>query len=506
LDDSRDVVIGEEISGIDVLVTPVRMPGNSPDSSASVFVFLLLLLLLVLGFRIPRFVLHHVLMSSSGVSCAHENDHMGQPIGVIGDPMQFGLSHYAIGIRQDIPHEVTNTISYWMNILMTCNPHDPEGPCPEGNFASMYEGRGGTGEECGYELYPSTNSRLLPVSAIVGIAVACTLALLGVFVVWHRHRLYREKRQYSKRSKAAMEQAEREREFNEFMAHEIRNPLASALAALSFVSSRTGDPAVVPNEEQRALVNSDLRVIDSSLQFVNDLLRNMLDVHRTQTGHGIKLHMVPTDVMGDIFEPISTILFMRGADVDVQTICDPENLLVRADRMRLKQILMNLSANATKFVTKGYIRLRAAVECVSTGTDAPPSEVVVLYVEDSGPGIPLEKQKSLFMKFQDSLDVLNQGTGIGLAVCKNLSDLMGASLTLQADFDSGIPGCPGTCFRLQLAEGPLQIDLTENDASGNGRHRLTSSGSKRGSVALFGATDDLSCTFSAELPESLSVL
>lgn len=442
--------------------------------------------------------------------------------------MPFGLSHYAIGIREDIPTDVVETISYWMTVLMTCNPRDPDGPCPDGNFATMYEGRGGTGEECGYVLYPKTDTRLLPPYAIALVVLGSTLVLLGVFLLWHRHRLRREKRQYAKRSKAAMEQAEREREFNEFMAHEVRNPLASAMAALSFVSSKTGDPAIVPNEEHRALVQSDVRVIDSSLQFVNDLLRNMLDVHRTQTGHEIKLHIVPTDIMGDIFEPISTILFMRGANVDIQTVCEPDNLLILTDRMRLKQILMNLSANAVKFVTKGFIRLRAAVEVVvipPTTTDPDQhsgtqqqqrQEVVVLYVEDSGPGIPVEKRRALFMKFQESLDVLNQGTGIGLAVCKNLSELMGASLTLLDDFDSGVPGCPGTAFRLQLADGPLHIDHSTDAINGNGNGNVhhvngNDSNNRTGNV-YFGTNDaDGSCcsmtgSFRAELPENLSVL
>ncbi|KAL3903638.1 MAG: hypothetical protein SGARI_005284 [Bacillariaceae sp.] len=117
-----------------------------------------------------------------------------------------------------------------------------------------------------------------------------------------------------------------------------------------------------------------------------------------------------------------------------------------ADRMRLKQILLNLSFNATKFVEKGFIRLKAKVVEVKgnsngaaaenggeNGRTAPsqsqshPQQHVELYVEDSGPGIPEGKRKSLFNKWQDSLDVLNQGTGIGLALCEKLSVLMECS-------------------------------------------------------------------------------
>jgi signal transduction histidine kinase len=201
------------------------------------------------------------------------------------------------------------------------------------------------------------------------------------------------------------------------------------LAALNFVSSKTSDKTVVPDSEQRASVQGDVRVIDSSLQFVNELLRNMLDLHRTSRGHGIKLHIVPTDVMKDILEPVASILYMRGASVEIITDCQPPNLYVLVDRMRLKQILLNLSFNATKFVERGFIRLRANVQVGNNNNknddeDTSSSSVVTLYVEDSGPGIPEHKRNSLFTKFQDSLDVLNQGTGIGLALCKKLSELM----------------------------------------------------------------------------------
>jgi two-component system, sensor histidine kinase len=218
-------------------------------------------------------------------------------------------------------------------------------------------------------------------------------------------------------------------------AHEIRNPLASALAALNFVSSKTSDKTVVPDPEQRALVQGDVRVIDSSLQFVNELLRNMLDLHRTSKGHGIKLHVVPTDVLKDILEPVASILYMRGASVEIITECHPPNLYILADRMRLKQILLNLSFNATKFVERGFIRLRANVRGGGDNPKELSSSFVTLFVEDSGPGIPQHKRSSLFTKFQDSLDVLNQGTGIGLALCKKLSVLMGMCVL---EFSDGI--------------------------------------------------------------------
>lgn len=83
---------------------------------------------------------------------------------------------------------------------------------------------------------------------------------------------------------------------------------------------------------------------------------------------------------------------------------------------------------------------------------------VHLYVEDSGPGIPAGKRDMLFNKFQESLDSLNQGTGIGLSLCKNLAELMGAEISYDASYNSGVNGYPGTRFVINLNAPPLKLD------------------------------------------------
>jgi len=131
----------------------------------------------------------------------------------------------------------------------------------------------------------------------------------------------------------------------------------------------------------------------------------------------------------------------------------------------LKQIVLNLAANAAKFVERGYIRLKARV--VENSDDEHDNGVVEISVEDSGPGIPLEKRDRLFAKFQESLDSLNQGTGIGLAVCKSLSALMGADIWLDETFQSGVDGCPGTRFVMRLNQPALAVEQHDNDSSSN---------------------------------------
>lgn len=101
-----------------------------------------------------------------------------------------------------------------------------------------------------------------------------------------------------------------------------------------------------------------------------------------------------------------------------------------------------------KFLQKGFVRLRV-VEIQGS---------VHIYVEDSGPGIPPEKRSQLFAKFQESLDVLNQGTGIGLSLSKKLAELIGAELWFDETYDSGIDGCPGARFVVNLKKPSLRLE------------------------------------------------
>ena len=135
-----------------------------------------------------------------------------------------------------------------------------------------------------------------------------------------------------------------------------------------------------------------------------------------------------------------------------------------ADRLRLKQIALNLGRNSVKFVTKGFVRIRAQVVDGS----------VVVFVEDSGPGIPPEKRDKLFAKFQDRLDSLNQGTGIGLSLCKSLSDLMNCNINLDETYISGAEGRPGTRIVIALNTAPVLLESIEpTDASRSSSDSIT---------------------------------
>lgn len=179
----------------------------------------------------------------------------------------------------------------------------------------------------------------------------------------------------------------------------------------------------------------------------------------------------------------------------------PQGLVIETDRMRLKQVILNLGRNSSKFVEKGFVRLRAEVDECS----------LFVYVEDSGPGIPEEKRNRLFKKFQDSLDSLNQGTGVGLHLCRSLVELMDGEIWLDESYHSGVDGCPGARFVVRLdgvAVLPSDSTAAETQTSGFSDLELSEASYRRDENDGHGAP-----TFSAHrlvdsqsLPDQLRVL
>jgi signal transduction histidine kinase/CheY-like chemotaxis protein len=328
------------------------------------------------------------------------------------------------------------------------------------------------------------------------IFLASASLALGICVNHRRSVKLDEIRDDAKAEKAAMmvesarKSARAERELNDFIAHEVRNPLSAAMTASVFVSSAIGDEKTsLADLETRKSIQDDMGIIDASLKFINDLLRNMLDMNRASSNQ-LRIELAHADLLRDVLEPVASMMYPRCESFEVLLDC-PEDLVVVTDCMRLKQILLNLGRNATKFIEKGFIRLRVYEV----------DKMIRISVEDSGSGIPLEKQDRLFEKFQESLDSMNQGTGVGLCVCRNLVDLMKGDIWLDKTYDSGMEGCPGARFVVELKTPAVALDtmaVESYDKSINCENsvglEVANSGEESDTVPLL------------KLPEKLSVL
>lgn len=137
------------------------------------------------------------------------------------------------------------------------------------------------------------------------------------------------------------------------------------------------------DDYERETCREDINIVENALKFVNDLLRNMLDMHRAMNKQ-LKITLSPTDILHDVLEPVQCMLANRASEVKVEVKCPP-NLYVLSDSLRLEQVVLNLGRNSVKFVEQGFVRLLATVV----------EGKVKIVVEDSGPGIPEEKKVKL---------------------------------------------------------------------------------------------------------------
>jgi signal transduction histidine kinase len=260
-------------------------------------------------------------------------------------------------------------------------------------------------------VFPS-NSTSNPARIFV-ILGGITIFLASIFLAFNVHtKTYQILRYNAMKQDAELERAtlilqnaensaKSERELNDFIAHEVRNPVAAALAACSFVERTSLTDRLSLTDESWNVLRGDVKVISNALRFINDLLRTMLDMHRA-TSQQLVVNITSVHVFHDVLEPVQSILYTRGNTVQLYVDCDP-GLYVSADKLRLKQVILNLGRNSTKFVETGFIRF--------TAKRRPDNDTIIEFaVEDSGPGIPKDKRQSLFTKYQESLDGLAQGT------------------------------------------------------------------------------------------------
>ncbi|KAL7565588.1 hypothetical protein ACA910_014300 [Epithemia clementina (nom. ined.)] len=300
-------------------------------------------------------------------------------------------------------------------------------------------------------IYPSretqqsyeTNDSLVYVFVILSLFLFTSIVFIAfAFVVERRQRIV-----MATAIAHAEKAAATERELNEFFSHEIRNPLAAAMSACSFVR------AALRGESQRKIyqddfkkgLEEDVKVIDTSLCFVNDFLRSMLEMHRA-TVDKAEFVLTPANLLQDVLEPVCTILRQRCFTFEVSCDC-PENLAVSTYTLCLKQILLHLGVPATNSVVNGFVRFRAAVV----------NGLLELYVEDSGPGILRNNHEMLLGATTPEDYGMREGTGIALAFSRRLIAALRGDIQLDENYDSGIAGNPGSRLIIRLNRPPVEI-------------------------------------------------
>jgi signal transduction histidine kinase/ligand-binding sensor domain-containing protein/CheY-like chemotaxis protein len=288
--------------------------------------------------------------------------------------------------------------------------------------------------------------------------VLASLVLLGYLWQWQRMRsqrqlLHRRELEHMVRIRTHELEASNQqlqvlsRAKSDFLArmnHELRTPMNGVLGMSELLLDTRLDAA------QRRFVEGINRSAESLLAIVNDVL----DFSKIEAGR-LQLNPVDCDLV-EVVEHIAEMLAVRAAAKGIEMLCDaPVHPMhrVRADAVRLRQVLVNLGGNAVKFTDKGEVTIRL----VSLGGEGD-SLRVRLEVIDTGIGIEPENQSRIFEEFSQADASTTRrfgGTGLGLAISRQLVELMGGQLTLTS-----APGVGSTFafeLLLPLADLPAQM-------------------------------------------------
>ena len=207
------------------------------------------------------------------------------------------------------------------------------------------------------------------------------------------------------------------------MSHELRTPLNAIIGFAEILRDELVGPV---NDEQKECVN-DIRI---SGQHLLEMINDILDLSKIEAGK-MFLQLEEFAII-DAVEEVNTIISSLALQKDIQlTFSCPENAMIEADRVKVKQIFYNLLSNAVKFTLDGGK--------VTTNVDITPTTLEVDVI-DTGIGIAEEDQMKLFAPFTQ-IDTSKSrrfgGTGLGLALIQRLIELHGGEIRVSSEEGKG---------------------------------------------------------------------
>src|SRR5882724_613284 len=273
--------------------------------------------------------------------------------------------------------------------------------------------------------------------------------LAGLMALWLSHLTARHQQREHELMNAKLHAEHSNQEKTTFLAtmgHEIRTPMNAIL----------GFSELLQRDLKHSKHGQYLQAIRNSAASLMQLINDVLDMSKIGAG-ALELRPEPTDAR-EICDFIRTLFSEPATKKGIKLECHigpnlPRALLV--DRIRLRQILVNLIDNALKFTDRGCVEVRIAWE-----KEEGSKVTLIIEVLDTGVGIPQDKLDAIFKPFVQAgahRAKEKKGAGLGLSIVKRLSETMGGTATVASVMGQG------SAFHLRFPHVPISARLPESE-------------------------------------------
>jgi len=236
------------------------------------------------------------------------------------------------------------------------------------------------------------------------------------------------------------------------MSHELRTPLNAILGFSNFLRCENG-------LSERQVAN--LSIISKSGEHLLTLINDVLDMSKIEAGRDA-IEEVEFDLAG-VVRDVMELMDMRAVSKGLHLELDQSSKFppfIKTDQVKLRQILINLIGNAVKFTESGTVRVRMDTRHLAV----PGRTMLLIDVEDTGPGIAVEDRERVFEPFvQIGHVATGKGTGLGLAITRQFVEIQGGRIFVE---DS--PGA-GALFRVELPVGIVEYPVGTKGVGTEGR-------------------------------------
>lgn len=240
------------------------------------------------------------------------------------------------------------------------------------------------------------------------------------------------------------------------MSHEIRTPMTAILGFAEIMRQKNDDPETI----------RQLDTIKKNGEYLLELINDILDVSKIEADK-LEVEEIQCSLI-ELIEDVKTLMELRAQDkgLDLDIIIDGKiPRFIQSDPIRLRQILINLLSNAVKFTKQGSVQLVVKTTEIDSKSTRLQFDVI-----DTGIGMSEEQISRLFQPFAQADSSTTRkygGTGLGLTICKRLTNIMGGEINVISEYGKG------TTFTVSMKVGnvsdgePVENGLLEHESKNN---------------------------------------